>query len=471
MGNNNKGKTNNKKNNNYHSFLPSNYISQMSNLPNISVTKEGAIVYANEDSSRVLGYSKKDLLGMEAASLYVNPLDRDLFLKELYEKGKIENYKLALKRKDGREVECNLDLCVFKDSEGNVLGHTGTVKDIHLETDYRLKLQKENEKLFSILEKLPFYVCLFDENRNIVFANKQLIDRFHIPKKNKCYSIFYDKDEPCENCEISEAFETNKPLSYEKLQKDGKICEIHIYPFKDVDGNRLVLEIGKDISHRKRTEEKLTELNDTLIILNKILKHDILNDLTVALNFCDLIATEDEDIKERVMNSIYKCVQLIETTRDFEKTFSEVGSSNDIKFYDLKDKLSELTKYYSDVQINIFDDCKVLTDGTLMIAFDNIIRNAKRHGKAEKIDISFKRKGKYCEVSFADDGKGVPDELKSKLFDEGFGYGLNKGSGLGLYIAKKIIEKYDGEISVADNKPKGSVFTLKFKSEVPNEIC
>lgn len=42
---------------------------------------------------------------------------------------------------------------IFRDSDGNILGHTGTIKDFNLETDFREKLQIENKRLFSVLEK------------------------------------------------------------------------------------------------------------------------------------------------------------------------------------------------------------------------------------------------------------------------------------------------------------------------------
>ncbi|MCC7573745.1 MAG: PAS domain-containing protein, partial [Candidatus Methanofastidiosum sp.] len=133
-----------KRNKKYNTFLPDIYLNHAYALPNISVNKDGIIVYANEDTSRILGYPKKELLGMDATEMHINPSDRELLLKDLYRRGKIQNFNVKLKRKNGMQVECRLEMSVFKDSEGSILGHTGTIKDIQLEGDIRLKLEKEN---------------------------------------------------------------------------------------------------------------------------------------------------------------------------------------------------------------------------------------------------------------------------------------------------------------------------------------
>ena len=461
-----------KGNKKYNTFLSNNnYLNSIYAHPNLSVNKDGIIVYANEDASRILGYSRKELMGMEATNIYINPDDRELLLKELYGTGSVQNYTATLKRKNGKAVECEFELSVFKDSEGKILGHTGELRDIRLESDLRMRFEKDNQKLLDVLEMLPVYVCLYDEKRNIVFANKYLRKRFDKPKGKKCYKIFYGTNDYCSKCQILEVFQNNKPIVFEKTQIDGETYEIHDYPFLDIDGNRMVLELGINITDRKKTEEKMKELNQTLEIMNKILRHDILNDLTVALNFCDLIATEDLDIKERVMKAISKSVQLIENTRELEKAFNEKIDSKDLKLYDVRTKISELTKHYPEVKITLLGNCKIMVDESIIIVFDNIIRNAKFHGKADRIDVSLKREGKHCEVAFADNGIGISDEFKDKLFEEGFSHGPNKGSGLGLYIARKIMEKHGGEIKAIDNKPKGTTIILKFKSEDVHEIC
>ena len=90
-----------------------------------------------------------------------------------------------------------------------------------------------------------------------------------------------------------------------------------------------------------------------------------------------------------------------------------------------------------DVQIWIEGDGVVLADEALISVFDNIIRNATIHGKADKIRIKIENKDELCEIRIADNGSGIPEEIKNEIFDEGFSYGDNRGSGLGLYIVRK----------------------------------
>ncbi|NMC60828.1 MAG: PAS domain-containing sensor histidine kinase [Candidatus Methanofastidiosa archaeon] len=439
--------------------------------PNLSINKDGIIVYANGDISRILGYTRKELIGMEATNIYINPLDRKKLLKELYSKGSIQDYCVTLKRKDGKKVHCELEMSIFKDSEGSILGHTGVLKDIKLETDLRLRLEKENQRLFSVLEKLPVYVCLYNEKREIVFANKCLRSRFHKFKYKKCYEIFYGRNEPCEKCPVLKVFDTGSPKVLECTQIDGRTYEIHDYPFSDIEGNKLVLELGIDITEKVKIEKNLKLVNENLDIVNKVLRHDIINDLTIALNYCNLLKTDDEDTKNKLASSLIKCVDIVEKTRELEKVLNRQIYPTEIQLFDIKTKIAELVRNYPEITFSTLGKCKISVDESISTVFDNIIRNAKIHGKATKIDITLKREKDNCEVWISDNGIGIPNEYKKKVFEEGFSKGLNKGSGIGLYISRKIIERHNGEIEVIDNKPKGSIFILKFKTEDKQEIC
>ncbi len=92
------------------------------------------------------------------------------------------------------------------------------------------------------------------------------------------------------------------------------------------------------------------------------------------------------------------------------------------------------------------------------------MRNSVVHGKTDRIKVDIKSKNKISTIKVTDFGKGILEDIKDKIFEEGISYGENKGSGLGLFIVKKTIERYGGEIKVEDNKPSGAIFIIKLKS-------
>lgn len=62
-----------------------------------------------------------------------------------------------------------------------------------------------------------------------------------------------------------------------------------------------------------------------------------------------------------------------------------------------------------------------------------------------------------------DNGTGIPDKIKDKVFNEGFFHGQTGNTGIGLHIVRKTIERYGGSISVEDNEPSGTIFKINLK--------
>ncbi len=99
-------------------------------------------------------------------------------------------------------------------------------------------------------------------------------------------------------------------------------------------------------------------------------------------------------------------------------------------------------------------------------AVNNLVENAIKYSdELTAINLSLKTNNQYVELSVADNGIGIPDEEKRKVFDKFYRIGnedtrKTKGTGLGLFIVKRFVEIYKGTITVTDNKPVGSVFTL-----------
>jgi signal transduction histidine kinase len=102
----------------------------------------------------------------------------------------------------------------------------------------------------------------------------------------------------------------------------------------------------------------------------------------------------------------------------------------------------------------------------LQMAVNNLLDNAIKYSlKEERVDIELKE-NKEINLIIKDGGKGIPDEEKNKIFDKFYRIGNlhtreAKGTGLGLYLTKKIVEQHGGNIIVKDNNPQGSIFEVK----------
>jgi signal transduction histidine kinase len=98
----------------------------------------------------------------------------------------------------------------------------------------------------------------------------------------------------------------------------------------------------------------------------------------------------------------------------------------------------------------------------------NLIENAiKYSGPCEVVDVKLYSKGDKIHLEVADHGIGIADEEKSRIFDKFYRVGSEdtrntKGTGLGLYIVKEVLDKHEASIRVKDNRPSGSIFEIVF---------
>lgn len=103
----------------------------------------------------------------------------------------------------------------------------------------------------------------------------------------------------------------------------------------------------------------------------------------------------------------------------------------------------------------------------LTSVFTNLIENAAKYSQPEpRIEISLRRGGTdEVSITVADNGNGIPDRMKRRVFDRFYRIGnedtrQTKGTGLGLYIVKKLVDLHGGLIELEDNQPKGSRFVV-----------
>ncbi len=96
----------------------------------------------------------------------------------------------------------------------------------------------------------------------------------------------------------------------------------------------------------------------------------------------------------------------------------------------------------------------------------NLVENAAKYSpKGDEVTIKLDKKGTFLTFEVADNGIGIADEDKARVFDKFYRVGNEdtrkaKGTGLGLYIVKNIVLAHKGTITITDNQPKGSIFKV-----------
>ncbi len=118
-------------------------------------------------------------------------------------------------------------------------------------------VKAERQRLFDVLETLPAMVCLLTPDYHVAFSNRTFREKFGESGSRHCYEYCYGLSKPCEFCEAYQVLETGKPHNWEVTTPDGSMLDVYNFPFTDVDGSLMILEMDLDITERKKAEETL----------------------------------------------------------------------------------------------------------------------------------------------------------------------------------------------------------------------
>ena len=128
----------------------------------------------------------------------------------------------------------------------------------------RLAAEAERKRFYDVLETLPAYLILLTPDHRIPYMNRFFRERFGDSGGRRCYEYLFHLDAPCEDCRTYDALKNMAPLEWEWKGPDGRNYYIYDFPFKDVDGSTVIMEVGLDITDHKRTEDELRRHKENL---------------------------------------------------------------------------------------------------------------------------------------------------------------------------------------------------------------
>lgn len=224
-------------------------------------------------------------------------------------------------------------------------------------------------------------------------------------------------------------------------------------------------ELERQIREREKVEEKED-------FLHSLLRHDVRNKLQVILGYVEML--EDFDLSEKAERflslaeeGIEGGIEIIEKVRTLREAREEEISEVDVEF-----AIQNAVDQYEDsarekgIEIDVDcpeEGCKVLGGSLLNRVFSNLIENAVQHSGGNEVRIRGKVEEDEVRCIIEDDGKGIPDEEKDRIFNKGYTAGEEGGTGLGMFLVETLLETYKGSIEVSDSELGGARFDVCFQ--------
>ncbi len=295
------------------------------------------------------------------------------------------------------------------------------------------------------------------------FVGKHFMDVLPLQVAELCQASVKRIEQSGEIQEFEYFLETNGETSWYNAR---------LSPMKDQSGRKTsITAVVRNISELKKSEQNLREkqnkieaMNEKLRILGSLTRHDVGNKLMAAKSNLYLlkkrIGNNPDLIKylDSIDFALASSDEIFEFSRLYERIGAEKPSNEDI--CECFNQAAALKPNLGGVKV--VNECHgliVVADLLLKQLFYNFIDNSLKHGeKVTQIKLHFTEDENEVKLFYEDDGVGVPDVNKSKLFDVGFSTG--KGSGLGLYLVKKMMDVYGWTITEEGQPGKGAKFTI-----------
>lgn len=249
-----------------------------------------------------------------------------------------------------------------------------------------------------------------------------------------------------------------------RYETEKKEKEAEIFRLKNVElvnANKL---LSKEITKRKKAEDNIRISNKRIKKLNVILRHDLSNDFAVIRSALRLYKNDFEiKMLDEIDLRVNKSLKMIKRLREQE---SFIFSYSYLIEYEISEVINSFQNDYPDMEIEINGSGSAFADEAIYSVFENLINNAIKHGNSNKIVVSISTNDQFCKIWFKDNGTGIPNNIKDKIFDKGFIYGKEGHTGIGLFIVKQTIEGYNGTITIEDNDPNGVTFAITLRKVI-----
>jgi PAS domain S-box-containing protein len=445
---------------------------------------------SNQAGLDLLGYTRKELLGMSITEMEAEP---DVVLRayaELMSRDRFVNYEHKLRRKDGAIITVLNNSRVLKGSDDTITGMLSTLFNITIRKQAEIALQESRNLMKLVLDTVPQAVFWKDIESRYIGCNRAfarsagLDDPTQIAGKTD-YDLPWPRHEAdayrADDRAVIDSGEPKRHIIEPLEQADGTRLWIDTskVPFIDQAGCPIgILGVYEDITERKQMEEDLQSRNEELARFVYTVSHDLKSPLVTIQTFLgylgkDLASNDNERVTSDIGyigRAAVKMNELLEGLLELSRVGRKMNPPEDLPFRELvHTALDAVAGQIAERQVEIdLSEAKVLLHGDrlrLSEVFQNLIDNAvKFMGNQIKprIEIGVDRVDGETVFYVRDNGLGIDPRHLGKLF--GLFEKLHPGTpgtGMGLALIKRIVEVHGGRIWAESAGP-GQGTTIRF---------
>lgn len=380
------------------------------------------------------------------------------------------------------------------DTLSAVTVHTAPIRGAGGEIDLVLELIVESSEIQRLQDELrtsrhryqqlfddaPCYITVLDRNLRIQAANHRFRQEFAFEPGGLCYQAYCNSSRPCFGCPTLQTFESGQSHRMELTVrgKDGEPINLMVWtaPIRNASGEiEAVMEMATDITEYVRMQDHLASLGMLLASLSHGIK-GLLTALDGGVYKVNAgFRTGDQ---EKIQTGWSKVTELISRIRTMVLDILFYAKERELQLKDIP--AADLVKHIVDAVRPKAESCGVafrtdispvlgnfkVDEIVLSAALVNILENAVEACKEVHRDpggqVELRARpdasGVFFEVE--DNGVGMSEETVSRLFTVFFSTKGSRGTGLGLFIAKKAVDQHGGRIGAVSEPGQGSIFRI-----------
>ena len=383
--------------------------------------------------------------------------------------------------REGVEVPVVVHTTPIFDDAGEVVAVMEMHTDIGEVKRLQSELQRSQERLAQLFEEVPCFITVQGPDRVIQHANRKFRETFGDPVGENCFKMYKHREEQCLVCPMQQTFDTGETREHEEVlfTKDGEklngLCTTSA--LRNSEGEvEAVIEMCIDITQIRELQSQLASIG----LLVGSISHGIKGLLTGLDGGIYMVNTGfAKDKPERVEKGWEMVQRNVERIRSMVLDILYYAKDRElaVEDVDLAALVSEfregLEKKASDAdttfEVEIAADTGLLPGDPQAIRamLLNLLENSLDACRMDKdkdshaIRLGIRRDPEMMVIEVEDNGMGMDQETREKIFSLFFSSKGIKGTGLGLFISNKIVDKHGGSIGVDSEPGRGTRFEVR----------